>query len=214
MIKYKKLGIFLSKPIAFLCVLVYLFQSVFIVYLVNDKLELQKQIGFQQKRISELEEKLKILKVVEDFQIGFTDQEKGELANVISSECKKYEYDPMFLLSLILTESSFRRYQVSSKGAQGLMQIRPLTGQSLAGKIGIDWKGAETLHQSESNIRMGSLHLFEMILKFKDVRQAIISYNLGETALRDRMRLELPLPKSFLEKVMSNYQMLKERYKT
>ncbi len=214
MIKYEKLGIFLSKPIALLFVLVYFFQSAFIIYLVQDKFDLQRQIDFQQKRISELEEKLRILQVIEDFQIGFTDDEKKELVEVISSECNKYDYDPMFLVALILTESSFRRNQVSEKGARGLMQIRPLTGQSLADKIGIDWEGDRTLHHPELNIRMGSLHLFELILKFKDVRKALISYNLGETALRDRMRLNQPLPKSYLNKVMKNYEMLKERYKT
>ncbi|MCX6827033.1 MAG: lytic transglycosylase domain-containing protein [candidate division Zixibacteria bacterium] len=130
------------------------------------------------------------------------------------SECQKYDYDPMFLLSLILTESDFRNYQVSSVGAQGLMQIRPMTGQSLAGKIGVDWKGEQTLHQPGLNIRMGSFHLFELILEFKDVRKALVSYNLGETALKNRIRLNMPLPKSFLNKIMSNYHRLKERYST
>ena len=213
MIKYEKMGIYLSKPIAFLFVLIYLSQSVLIIYLVRDKFNLEKQIGFQQKRISELEEKLQILQVIEDFQIGFTDEEKVELADVISSECDKYDYDPLFLMALIITESSFKRGQVSSKGAQGLMQIRPFVGQSLADKTGVDWEANQTLFKPEINIRLGSLHLFEMILKFKDVRKAIISYNLGETALRSRMKLNKPLPKSYVNKVMSNYEMLKEQYK-
>ena len=99
MIKYDKLGIFLSKPVAFLFVLIYLSQSVLIIYLVQDKFNLEKQIEFQQKRISELEEKLQILQVIEDFQIGFDDEEKLELANVISDECDRYDYDPMFLVA-------------------------------------------------------------------------------------------------------------------
>ncbi len=214
MIKYKKLGIFLSKPIALLFVLVYLVQSAFIVYLVQDKFRLHKEIEFQYKRISELEEKLKILQVIEDFQIGFNDKEKGELTEVIFSECKKYDYDPLFLVSLILTESSFRRDQVSPQGAQGLMQILPSTGKELAGKIGIDWKGEKTLNEAELNIQMGSRHLFELILKFKDVKEALMSYNLGETAMRNRMHLNAPLPKSYLDKIMNNYEMLKEKYKT
>jgi hypothetical protein len=214
MIKYKKLGIFLSKPIALLFVLVYLLQSVFIVYLVDDKFDLQKQISFQQKRIDELEEKLKIFQVIEDFQIGFTDKEKGELTDVISSECNKYDYDPLFLMALIITESSFKRNQVSPKGAQGLMQLKPSTAEGLADNMGIEWEGEKTLHQPEMNIRMGSLHLFKLILEFKDVRKALLSYNMGETALKNRIRLNQPLPKPYLDKVFSNYEMLKEKYKT
>ncbi|UCD16884.1 MAG: transglycosylase SLT domain-containing protein [Candidatus Zixiibacteriota bacterium] len=213
-VRLEKLGLFLSKPLALLFVLIYLSQAVFIVILVQDKFNLEKQIDFQRKRINELEEKLQILQVIEDFQIGFSDEEKAELVKVISSECDKYDYDPLFLMALILTESSFKRGQVSSVGARGLMQIRPFVGRSLADKIGIDWEGAQTLFRPELNIKMGSLHLFEMILKFRDVRKAIVSYNLGETALRSRVRLNKPLPKSFLNKVMKNYEMLKEQYQT
>ncbi|UCD94085.1 MAG: transglycosylase SLT domain-containing protein [Candidatus Zixiibacteriota bacterium] len=207
-----KLGLFLSKPVAIFFVLIYLSQSVLIIYLVREKFDLEKQINFQRKRISELEEKLQILQVIEDFQIGFTDDEKNELAEVISLECKKYDYDPMFLMALILTESSFKRGQISSKGARGLMQIRPFVGRSLADKIGVEWRDSTTLFEPGLNVQMGSLHLFEMILEFKDIRKAIISYNLGETALRSRVRLNKPLPKSFLNKVVDNYNMLKEKY--
>jgi len=211
--RFDKMGIFLSKPIALLLVLIYFMQSALIIYLVQDKFELEKQINYQQKRILDLEEKVQILQVIEDFQIGFTDEKKVELANVISSECDKYDYDPLFLIALILTESSFKRGQVSSVGAQGLMQIRPFVGQSLADKAGVDWEANGTLFKPELNIQLGSLHLFEMMLKFKDVHKAVISYNLGETALRSRMRLNKPLPKSYLNKVMGNYEMLKEQYK-
>jgi len=212
MIQSNRLGLFLSKPVAILFVLIYLSQSVLIIYLVREKFDLEKQIDFQRKRISDLEEKLQILQVIEDFQIGFNNEEKEQLADVIYTECKRYDYDPMFLMALIYTESSFMRGQVSSVGAEGLMQIRPFVGRSLADKMGVDWEDSTTLFQPELNIRMGSLHLFEMILKFKDVRKAVISYNLGETALRSRVRLNKPLPKSYINKVMENYNLFKEKY--
>lgn len=211
-IKFEKLGVFLSKPIAYLFVLIYLSQSIFIIFLVQEKFNLEKQIDFQRKRIDELEEKLQILQVIDDFQVGFNDQDKARLVNVISDECRKYDYDPMFLMALILTESSFRSGQVSSAGALGLMQIRPFVGKSLADKIGTEWEGADMLLQPDVNIRMGALHLFEMILKFRDVRQAIVSYNLGEAELRSRVRENKPLPRAFFDRVISNYDMLKEKY--
>jgi soluble lytic murein transglycosylase len=207
-----KLGIFLSMPVAILFVLIYLSQSVLIIYLIREKFDLEKQINFQRQRISELEEKLQIMQVIEDFQIGFNDEQKQSLAAVIYDECKKYDYDPLFLLAVIYTESSFKKGQVSSKGAEGLMQIRPFVGKSLAHKLGLEYEEDQTLFEPGVNIQMGSRHLFDMILKFKDVRQAIISYNLGETALRDRLRQDRPLPKSYLNKVMENYNMLKEKY--
>jgi len=213
MIQYEKLGIFLSKPIAFLLVFIYLLQSGLLVYLIGDKFDLEKQIAFQQKRINELEEKLQIFKAIDDFQIGFTEEEVQKLTNVIYDESKKYQYDPMFILAVILTESSFRRGQRSHLGARGLMQVVPFVGEDVAPRAGVHWDGLETLYEPEANIKLGTLHLFEQILKFKDVKKAIVSYNVGETRLRSLLRRNRPLPKRYLNKVMDNYIMLKETYR-
>jgi hypothetical protein len=213
MFEYNRLGIFLSRPVAILFVLIYLSQSILIIYLVREKFDLETQLTHQRQRISDLEEKLQIFQVIDDFQIGFTDEEKQQLASVVFSECEKYDYDPMFLMAVILTESSFKRKQVSPLGARGLMQIRPFVGKSLAGKMDLKWEGSDMLMQPGVNVQMGSRHLFDMILKFKDVRKAIMSYNVGEAELRSRMREDKPLPSSYLNKVMENYKMLKERYR-
>lgn len=213
MIQYEKLGIFLSRPIAFLLVVVYLLQSGLLVYLVKDKFDLEKQIVYQQKRITALEEKLQIFKAIDDFQIGFNDEEVGCLADVIYNESKKYEYDPMFVLAIILTESSFRKGQISEMGARGLMQVIPFVGADVAVRAGVNWEGSETLFQPEANIKLGTLHLFEQLLKFGDLKKALLSYNLGETRLRRMIRQQQPLPAGYLNKVLRNYKMLKETYK-
>jgi len=212
MIQVEKVGIYLSKWISFLAVLIYLVQSGLLIFLIKDKFDLERQIAFQQKRISELEEKLQIFKAIEDFQIGFNDEEVGQLTDVIYTESRRYHYDPMFVLAIILTESSFRKDQVSPKGARGLMQMVPSVGEDVAARAGVPWDGLETLLQPESNIKLGTLHFFEQILKFGDVQQAIVAYNLGETRLRGLIRQNLPMPKHYLRRVMDNYKMLKETY--
>ena len=212
MIQFEKLGIFLSKPIAFLLVVIYLLQSGLLVYLIRHKFDLEKQIAFQQKRISELEEKLQIFKAIDDFQIGFTQDEVRDLTDVVYAESKKYRYDPMFILAVILTESSFRRGQRSPLGARGLMQVVPFVGKDVASRAGVEWGGSETLYEPTSNIKVGTLHLFQQILKFGDVKKAIVAYNLGETRLRSLLRRQKPLPKRYLNKVMETYKMLKETY--
>lgn len=212
MIQYERLGIFLSKPIAFVLVLVYLLQSALLVYMITEKFDLEKQIAFQQRRITELEEKLQIFKAIEDFQIGFNEGEVQELADVIFTESKRYDYDPMFTLAVILTESSFRKGQTSHKGARGLMQVVPLVGEDVAPRAGVDWQGNETLYEPVANIKVGTRHLFEQILKFKDVKQALVAYNVGETRLRSLMRDNKPMPRRYLNRVMEYYNMLKETY--
>jgi soluble lytic murein transglycosylase len=213
MIQFEKLGIFLSRPIAFLLVFIYFIQSALLVFLIYDKFDLQKQISFQQDRIKELEEKLQIFEAIDDFQIGFTDEEVNQLTNVIYDESKKYKYDPMFVLAVILTESSFRKRQESEVGAKGLMQVVPFVGEDLAERSGLDWGGDEMLFEPETNIKLGTLHLFEQILKFGDVNKALVSYNMGETRLRGLLKKNAPLPQKYIKKVMENYKMLKDTYK-
>ena len=213
MIQYEKTGIFLSKPISFLLVIIYLVQSGLLVYLIADKFSLEKQIAFQQKRINELEERLQIFKAIDDFQIGFNREEVGRLTDIIYSESRKYRYDPMFVLAIILTESSFRRGQTSEQGARGLMQVIPFVGEDVAPRAGVEWEGKETLFEPLSNIKVGALHLFEQILKFRDVKKALVAYNMGETRVRSFMRKNRPLPKRYLNRVMEYYAMLKENYK-
>lgn len=213
MIQFEKLGIFLTRPIAILFVLIYFLQSALLVYLVTDKFDLEEQISFQQKRIRELEERLQIFKAIDDFQIGFNPEEATRLGDVILSESKKYGYDPMFIMAIIKTESSFRKGQVSSSGAVGLMQVIPYVGADVAPRAGVDWSGSSTLVEPETNIKLGARLLFEQILKFGDVKKALVSYNMGETALRDLMRQNKPLPKRYLKAVEENYRLLKETYK-
>jgi soluble lytic murein transglycosylase len=208
----RKAGIMVSKPISFLLILFYIAQTCFTVYLALDRFEKEKVLRQQEIRIKELEEKLKILNIIEDFQVGFKEREVGELTCVIYDESKKYGYDPLLILALILAESSFRKEQVSTMGAQGLMQVKPSIGYDLAKRRGLNWKGELSLFEPAFNIQLGTLYLFELILKFKDVKKALVAYNVGEDALKLRLRSGQKLPAYFLSKVLKTYKELKEKY--
>jgi hypothetical protein len=208
----RKSGIMLSKFISVLLVLLYLGQGAVIIYLIRDRYELHCIVRDQQLRINELEEKLKILDIIEEFQVGFKEEEVMMLTQVIYDESKKYGYDPLLILALILTESSMRKGQVSEMGAMGLMQVKPSVGHALTQRRGLDWKGELSLFEPAYNVQLGALYLFELILKFKDVKKAIIAYNFGENALKLRLSQGQKPPTYFLRKVLQNYQQLKEKY--
>lgn len=208
----KKIGIVMSRPLSILFFLTYLLQSAVLVYFVYGYYQQQKTINYQQKRIIELEDKLQILKIIEDFQIGFTDTEVGQLTRVIYDESKRYGYDSRLLLALILTESSMKKGQTSHVGAQGLMQVMPSVGHDVARRRGIAWKGELSLFEPAYNVKLGSLYLFELIMKFGDVKKAVIAYNLGETEVRRRLMTNRELPSRFLAKVQNKYRELVERY--
>ncbi len=212
MIHIERLGIYLSKGVAFVLVLIYLVQSALLVYLVTDKFDLQKQINYQQTRIGELEEKLRLYKAIEDLQIGFNKDEVNRLSGTIYTESKKYGYDPLFVVAIILSESSFKKDQVSDSGAAGLMQLMPALGKAMAPGAGVEWQGPATLHQPEANIKMGTLYLFEQILKYGDLKKALVAYSQGEGKLNSILKSNQPLPHQYFEKVMNTYKRLKEQY--
>lgn len=151
-------------------------------------------------------------RMVADFQIGFDKHEIGVLAQVIESESRRYNSDPRLLLAVILTESSFRKGNVSYQGAHGLMQVKPSVAVEVARRKGLEGQGNVSLFDPAYNIRVGSHHLFELILKYGDVRKGLVAYNMGETAMRDRLATDQKLPSQYVRKVMARYEELREKY--
>jgi soluble lytic murein transglycosylase len=215
----RQAGIMISKPVALILIFMYVIQTTATVFLLFDYVEKkrisekqQAQIVSLQEEVDTLKEKLKIFEVIKDFQIGFSDEEVARIGEVLYAESKGYSYDPFLLIAMIMTESSFRKGQISEVGAQGLMQIRPSVGKDVAERYNLGWEGEYPLFRPSFNIRIGSLYLFELILKFKDVKKALIAYNIGEGALRERISLGMGLPKLFVSRIKGNYLMLKEKY--
>jgi soluble lytic murein transglycosylase len=208
----RKAGLTISKSVTFILILIWVIQTAGLVYLLYQRGEKDKLLHQQEQKIKELEEKLKILKIIEDFQVGFKKDEIQELTHVIYAESKKYSYDPLLILALIMSESSFRKGEESMLGAQGLMQVKPSVAQDLAKRRGLEWKGDLSLFEETFNIQLGTLHLFELILKFKDVKKALIAYNVGEDALRLKMKSGEKLPSFFLARVLKKYKELKSKY--
>jgi hypothetical protein len=54
------------------------------------------------------------------------------------SLCRKYQFDPAFILSLIEVESRFRVRVISNAGAVGLMQVMPATAAAVVAMFNLD----------------------------------------------------------------------------
>ena len=204
----KRTGIRLSLSVTFFLLLLYTAQTALTIYLVVDKFKKAELIREQKLKIGELEEKVKLLEVIKEFKVGLKEGELRELTDLIWSKSKAWGIDPLLILALIKTESSFLWKAESYRGARGLMQILPSTGEWLARRKGIRWAGPYSLYHPTTNVRLGLAYLFELILKFKDVKRAIIAYNLGENELRLRIRKGERLPTRYLNSVMENYRLI------
>ncbi|HST27661.1 MAG TPA: lytic transglycosylase domain-containing protein [Rudaea sp.] len=89
----------------------------------------------------------------------------------IATAAKDYHLDPSLLRAVIHAESAFKRYAVSDKGAQGLMQLMPGTAADL---------GVGDPFDAGQNIRGGADYLAQLLKQFKgDEQLATAAYNAG-----------------------------------
>lgn len=137
---------------------------------------------------------------------------------------KEYNVNPALVASIINVESGYNEKAVSSKGAEGLMQVLPSTGEWLAGKIKEEYYDGILL-EGEFNIKIGTYYLGYLLEQFGDEKLAVCAYNAGQTNVKkwlansdyssDGKSLEkIPFleTENYLKKVNKNYHYYKNRY--
>lgn len=206
-------GITMSKAAAVAGVLLYVLHLGIIQVLSQNVQKLEDRVKALERENSELQRKLEILNVVDKHQRGFSQPEVAQLVRVIDSESRRFGIDPLLILAVILTESEFKRFEVSEKGAIGLMQIRPFVGRDLALRRGIVWNEQVGLFDPELNVKLGTTYLFELILKFNDLGYALAAYAHGETRLAQNLQLGRPAPRSYSRRVLTRYETLMAEFR-
>ena len=155
------------------------------------------------------QEKMKIAEIIGNFKTGLDKNKEYKIAETIYYESLKYGHDPLLIVAMILTESSFNNWAISRKGAKGLMQILPPTAAEIAEKANFEWKDDNALHNPFLNIKMGTYYLFSLKLRFKDTALALEAYNAGPTRMRELIRRGRRPYKGYSRKVFSFYRNLK-----
>jgi len=88
--------------------------------------------------------------------------------------------DPLLVATVIRVESSFRPQATSPKGARGLMQVMPATGEWVASQMGIPDFCSEQLFDPETNIKIGTWYLRHLKNQFDDnLAVTLAAYNGG-----------------------------------
>ncbi len=122
---------------------------------------------------------------------GFDADGELRIAEAVHAAALEEGLDPFLILAVIHVESSFIRWQRSSVGALGLMQVKPSTGRAFAGSAGVLWRGSSTLFHIESNIRLGAHYLaFKMERFGHNEVLALAAYCHGPTRVRRILREE------------------------
>ena len=164
----------------------------------------------QQERLHERGREHQIAQELSRYKTGLKKDRLQHVPEWIMKESSKYGYDPLLLTALIINESSFYNWAQSNKGALGLMQVRPATGEAMAMEIRMKWKGKSTLHDPEANIALGAYYLNKMILRFGDLGLALEAYNHGPSQLSRYLRKGYR-PKRYSQKVFQQYNRLRFR---
>lgn len=149
--------------------------------------------------------------VLRENKTGLGSIEELKLAQVILSESISHKMDPLFVLALIKTESTFYNWSKSFNGAMGLMQILPSTGKELAQELKLKWKGEETLLNPFVNVKIGVHYFSTLQERFNDMNASLAAYNAGPNLLASKMKAGEEVAEGFVKKVLTNYKGLKER---
>jgi soluble lytic murein transglycosylase len=98
---------------------------------------------------------------------------------------KKYKVSREVIYSVIKIESNFREHIVSHKGAIGLMQIMPSTGEWMAKSHNLPYS-QEMLLDPTYNIKIGTLYLSYLINRYEgNIEKVLIAYNAGPSRLKN-----------------------------
>ncbi|MBX3713616.1 MAG: lytic transglycosylase domain-containing protein [Lysobacter sp.] len=98
---------------------------------------------------------------------------------VIRREAAKHDIDPTWVAAEIRAESVFNPKARSHADARGLMQVLPSTGAGIAKRLGLPWRGGDSLYEPEFNIQLGTAYLRELEDKYGQTYVAIAAYNAG-----------------------------------
>jgi soluble lytic murein transglycosylase len=129
------------------------------------------------------------------------------MATTVYEESQLYELDYRLILAVMKVESNFRNEVVSSRGARGLMQIKPALAKYIAKDAGVSWRDNNCLSEPEKNIKLGVYHLSQLMDDFKDMAVALHAYNTGPAKVKGKLFQENSEPKNkFARRVMSEYR--------
>ncbi|WP_339135762.1 MAG: lytic transglycosylase domain-containing protein [Candidatus Electrothrix sp. GW3-4] len=119
----------------------------------------------------------------------------------IRHAAQAHKVDPLLIKAIIKTESAFNSKAVSSKGAQGLMQLMPATAKDLKVKDPFN---------PRDNIYGGTKYIKWLLKRFNgDLRLSLAAYNAGPARVRKKIP-RIPETIAYVGKVLRQYKAYKK----
>ena len=151
------------------------------------------------------EDAIAVAQILERFAVRHTalpERERRRLARVIVEEARARDLAPDLVMAVIEVESTGYHLAESHVGALGLMQLLPSTGKEMAERIGVEWRGPDTLFDPIANVRLGTAYLRELADRYDgDVNVALAAYNWGPGRIDRRLARGSSVPRMYVEQV-------------
>jgi soluble lytic murein transglycosylase len=138
--------------------------------------------------------------------------QRERLAQVLVEVEREHDISVLLLVALIDRESRFDPLARGPRGSLGLMQVRPFVGQDVAGRIGVPWRGKQTLLDPVANVRIGTAYLAELLDRFGTQELALAAYNIGPTRLARRLARGDVRSPAFVSRVLLEYEGLQREF--
>ena len=134
---------------------------------------------------------------------------------------EKYGVDPLLVISIIKTESNFKKTARSVDGALGLMQLMPATAKELSQELGFKIFTSTDLVNPELNIQLGIYYISKLSKEFNNNEiLTLAAYNAGKGKVEQWYMLnpmlevdvsDIPYAETreYIKSVQSNYKWLK-----
>jgi len=133
------------------------------------------------------------------------------LAHRILQESEKNSLDPVLILALIQVESRFDHNAVSPRGAQGLMQVKPVVITELVEEGIIPARARRNLRDPLVNVEIGVSYLAHLNEMFGDLQVALTAYNWGPTRIRQKLAAKQAIPTEYATKVLAVHRTLEHQ---
>jgi soluble lytic murein transglycosylase len=135
------------------------------------------------------------------YQMRLSDAEIEATARTVLEESKRWRLDPELVMAVIRVESAYNNFATSRVGALGLMQVMPKTGEQMASRLGIEWRGPKTLFDPVLNVKIGTAYLARMYARFGRWDRALAAYNWGPGSIDRRLSSGRAIPVRYVQQV-------------
>ena len=115
------------------------------------------------------------------------------LKDTIESYSQQHSIETAWTYAIIRRESAFMQDARSSQGALGLMQIMPGTARNVARNMKVKYRGRDSLLATDTNIKLGTGYLGQMLQRLDNQALATAAYNAGPHRVEDWLPEHQPM---------------------